>query len=96
MKKSLSDIWYQLRPSLSFLNSSNTTPETNKAVLAAATIPENSSSLLAVLCSPLTEIINGELSFLSLGLTLLQINRDISQPALSLENYTAIISQAAY
>jgi uncharacterized protein YjbI with pentapeptide repeats len=96
MKKSLSDTWYQLRPYLSILNSSNTTPETDKAVLAAATIPENSSSLLDVLCSPLTAIINGELSFLSLGLTLLQINRDISQAALSLENYTAIISQAAY
>ncbi|MFM7406779.1 MAG: hypothetical protein ACKO3K_08980 [Cuspidothrix sp.] len=96
MKKSLSDIWHQLRSSLSIINSSNTTAETSKAVLAAATIPENSSSLLDVLCSPLTDIIKSELSFLSLGLTLLQINRDISQLALGLEDYIAIITQTAY
>jgi len=110
MKKSLSNIWYQFRQSFSVEESINTTQETGKAVLEAATsikeqganlevlqlLLQNSSSLLDVLCSPLTQVINGELSFLSLGIAFLKSYRDISQQAPTLEDYISIISQAAY
>ena len=110
MKKSLSNIWYQFRESFSVKESINTTSETGQAVLKAATaIPEqganlevlqlllqNSSSLLDVLCSPLIQVINGELSFLALGVTFLKSYRHISQQAPTVEDYISIISQAAY
>ncbi|WP_016951782.1 pentapeptide repeat-containing protein [Anabaena sp. PCC 7108] len=108
MKKSLSYIWYQLRQSFSVTESVNTT--TGKAVLEAATtikkhganaeilqlLLQDSSSLLDILCSPLTQVINGESSFLSLGVALLKYYREISQQAPVLEDYISIISQAAY
>jgi hypothetical protein len=110
MKKSLSSIWYQFRQSFSVIESINTTPETGKAVLEAATaiqeqgthlevfplLLQNSSSLLDVLCSPLTQVINGELSFVSLGVAFLKSYRDLAQDAPTLEDYISIISQAAY
>ncbi|MTJ13901.1 low-complexity protein [Anabaena sp. UHCC 0187] len=110
MKKSLLNIWDQFRQSFSVIESINTTSETGKAVLAAATaIPEqganlevlqlllqDSSSFLDVLCSPLTQVINGELSFLSLGVALLKSYRETSPQAPVLEDYISIISQAAY
>jgi uncharacterized protein YjbI with pentapeptide repeats len=110
MKKSLSHIWYQFRKSFLATESINTTTETGKVVLEAATaiqsqdvnlevlqlLLQDSSSLLDVLCSPLTQIINGDLSFLSLGVAFLKSYRDISEDAPTLAEYISIISQAAY
>ncbi len=110
MKKSLSQIWYQFRQSFSLTEGINTDTKDGEAVLKAAkTIKEkainfevlqlllqDSSSLLDVLFSPLTQVINGELSFLPLGVALLKSYRDISQQAPTLEDYISIISQTAY
>ncbi|MTJ52999.1 NACHT domain-containing protein [Anabaena sp. UHCC 0253] len=110
MKKCLTHTWYKFRQSFLVTESINPTPETGKAVLEAAiTIQEqganlevwklllqDSSSLLDVLCLPLTLVINKELSFLSLGMALLKAYRDASQQAPALEDYISIMSQAAY
>ncbi|MTJ47981.1 pentapeptide repeat-containing protein [Dolichospermum sp. UHCC 0259] len=111
MKKSLLNIWYQFRQAFSVTaESTNTTTATGEVVLEAATaiqaqdsnlevlqlLVQNSSSLLDVLCSPLTQIITGELSFLSLGVTFLKSYRDLSQETPTLADYISIISQVAY
>ncbi|MDK2411567.1 pentapeptide repeat-containing protein [Aphanizomenon sp. PH219] len=111
MKKSLSNIWYQFRQAFSVrAESINTTTATGEVVLEVATaiqsqganleilqlLLQNSSSLLDVLCSPLTPIITGELSFLSLGVAVLKSYRDLSQETPTLADYLAIISQVAY
>ncbi|TAF08968.1 MAG: NACHT domain-containing protein [Nostocales cyanobacterium] len=110
MKKTLSQIWQQFQQSFSVEADVNTTIDIGNSVLAATqTIHEqnvslevlkpvlqHSSSLLDVLCLPLAAIIEKELSFVSLGVNLLQLYADINQECPTLEDCVFIVSQTAY
>ncbi|MBD2296753.1 pentapeptide repeat-containing protein [Anabaena sphaerica FACHB-251] len=110
MTKTLSQIWQQFRQSFSVEATLNTTTDTGKAVLAATpTIHEqnislevlkpvlqDSSSLLDLLCLPLAQIVGKELSFVSLGVNLLNLYAEINQECPTLEDCVFIVSQAAY
>lgn len=109
MEITLSKIWHQLQQSFPVEVNLNTI-DAGKAVLEATpsiqqqdinleliqTLVGNSSSLLDVLCLPLAEIVDKELSFLSLGLNLLNVYANINQKCPTLEEWVLIISQAAY
>ncbi|MBD2563418.1 MULTISPECIES: pentapeptide repeat-containing protein [Nostoc] len=110
MNKRLSQIWQSFQQSFSVAESLNNTVETGKAVLEAAKtfkeegasiellkpLLQNSSSLLDVLCSPLAQVVGAGLSFVPLGITLLEFSRDITKQNPSLENCVSIVCQAAY
>jgi uncharacterized protein YjbI with pentapeptide repeats len=110
MNKNISAIWQQFRQSLLRSGSPQTKSEPGQAILVAAKtlkvenasleilqpVLQNSSTLLDVLCLPLTHLISTKLSFVSLGLSLLKFAHKINQKNLDLVDYVLIISQASY
>jgi uncharacterized protein YjbI with pentapeptide repeats len=110
MKKHLSESWQQFRTSFAVEESQNTTIETGKAVLEAAKtfkeqstnvealkfLLQNSSSLLDILCSPLTQVLRARLPFVPIGIALLRFYREVTKQYPSLEDCVFIVSQAAY
>ncbi|MBD2530048.1 pentapeptide repeat-containing protein [Nostoc flagelliforme FACHB-838] len=110
MNKCLSQTWQKFRQSFSVGETLTTTVETGKAILEAANtfkeqgasleplkpLLQNSSSLLDVLCSPLSQVVGAGLPFVPLGIALLKFSRDITKQDPSLEDCVFIVSQAAY
>ncbi|RCJ28891.1 low-complexity protein [Nostoc minutum NIES-26] len=111
MKRRLLEVWQQLRTSFSVEESPpNTAVDAGKAVLAAAQtvkkqgasvealkyLLRNSSSLLDVLCSPLTQVLGAGLPFLPMGIALVKFSRAITKQDPTLEDCVFIVSQAAY
>lgn len=110
MKKRLSQIWNQFQQIFSVKASLDTTIQPGKAVLVAAVtlkeqgasigvfqpLLQNSSSLLDVLCLPLTQVVGADVPFVPTSLALLKLTREIKQEDLALEDYVYIVSQAAY
>ncbi|TAE56995.1 MAG: NACHT domain-containing protein [Nostocales cyanobacterium] len=69
----------------------------NEINLAAITdLLEDSSSFLDVLCLPLAQMLEGNLSYVSLGVNLLKKYQEINRELPSIEECTLIISQTAY
>jgi uncharacterized protein YjbI with pentapeptide repeats len=110
MTITLSQIWQKFQQSFSVAANLNTAQDTGKAILAATpkindsnvsleavkTLLQESSSLLDILCLPLAQIVNQELSFVSLGVNFLNLYAQTTQTSPTLEECVFIISQTAY
>ncbi|WP_353930132.1 pentapeptide repeat-containing protein [Okeanomitos corallinicola TIOX110] len=110
MTRTLSQIWQQLQQCFSAEININQSIETGTAILAATpkidenslnlelvkTLLQDSSSLLDVLCLPLAQILEPELSYISLGVNFLKLYTETTQVIPTLEECVLIISQAAY